>query len=409
MPKLKLTDASVGHSTLPPDKVDLVLWDTEVAGFGLRIRPASKTFIVAYRPAGAGRSANMKRMKIAPAGAVKVAEARKLARIELGKIAAGADPLAVRSATKQRSKARLDDLLDRYAKDLERRNYVNSKVVIANLRRRMAHLLNRDVANITGADLVAIIEKAEAGGRPGAAQSFRQLARAFFSWVVTKAKVLKENPLAGYRRERPTRADRVAKKTHGRAFTDAELATIWQVSDPETAFGRLVRFWALTGCRRGEGAGLTWSMVDRTRGVIDLPAAFVKQGRGHVVPIAPALAELLDACPRDARSDLVFASPRTGGKMGGFTQLLDRLRKATGFVVFPHDLRRTFRTGLSRLDIDVDTAELALGHARGDLEAIYNRDDAHDRLRLAFDTWAAHVERIVAEGDATTAKQGVFA
>ena len=59
-----------------------------------------------------------------------------------------------------------------------------------------------------------------------------------------------------------------------------------------------------------------------------------------------------------------------------------------------HDLRRTFRTGLSRLGVDREIAELALGHAREDLEARYNRDDCEAALRRAFDAWGAHVQKV---------------
>ena len=69
-----------------------------------------------------------------------------------------------------------------------------------------------------------------------------------------------------------------------------------------------------------------------------------------------------------------------------------------------HDLRRTFRTGLSRLGVDTETAELALGHARSDLEARYNKDAATGELRKAFEAWANHLERAV-----SPTAEGVFA
>lgn len=65
--------------------------------------------------------------------------------------------------------------------------------------------------------------------------------------------------------------------------------------------------------------------------------------------------------------------------------------KASGVHFTLHDLRRTFRTGLSRLGVDREIAELALGHAREDLEARYNRDGCETALREAFDAWGGHV------------------
>jgi integrase len=177
---------------------------------------------------------------------------------------------------------------------------------------------------------------------------------------------------------------------------------------------RYIRFLILTGCRRGEGAGLTRDMVDRAERTISLPATFTKQARGHIVYLAPATEAVLDACALDARSELVFPSPRTGGRMSGWTRLVASVVKASGVDFTLHDLRRTFRTGLSRLGVDRDIAELALGHARGDLESVYNLDTCTDQLRAAFETWARHVAALPepttpADGTTRTARRRAVA
>jgi integrase len=400
MQKIKLTDTVVQRAALVEGEADRVVWDSEVTGFGLRIRSGSKSFILAYRPKGAGRSANMKRLKLGNADTLKVADARSLARVELGRVASGVDPQVERAKHRERETFILTALLDRYDADLERRGYVNRKVVVSGLRTKMKSLLPRDVREITSVDLAKIVERLEKAGQAGAAQDFRSRARAFFTWCMTKPRVISSNPFFGVRKERATRSDRLAAAERGRALSDKELAAVWHAAPLDRSFGRMIRFLILTGCRRGEGAGLTWPMIDRENAVIDLPAQFVKQGRGHIVPISDALAEVLDACPTIAGSDFVFASARTGGKMSGWTKLVAGLAKDAKVEFGLHDLRRTFRTGLSRLGVDVDTAELALGHARSDLEAIYNRDTAEATLRDAFDSWSRHVSA-VAQGKAS--------
>ncbi|GGE19910.1 integrase [Aureimonas endophytica] len=398
--KVRLSDAAVARIQLDDGKNDMVVWDTDVTGFGLRIRPGGKTWILAYRPAGTGRSGIYKRMKLGSVTTIRsTSEARNLARIALGQIARGEDPLATRKKEREAEKAKLADLIDRYEKDLIRRNYVGAELHTRNLRTKMKHMLARDIRTITGAEYAKVIERLETAGKAGAAKDFRARCRAFLTWCVSKAQVLSTNPLAGHRKERATRADRVAKAEHGRALSDTEIVKLWRASDPATVYGRLVRFWLLTGCRRGEGAGLEWAMIDRKAKLIRLPAVFTKQGRGHDVPITPALAALLDACPVDARSDLVFASPRTGGLISGWTQITERANKAAGVVFHFHDLRRTFRTGLSRLGIDTETAELAIGHARAELLQIYDRDRGEDRVRAAFEAWAKHIEKLVAAAE----------
>jgi len=57
-----------------------------------------------------------------------------------------------------------------------------------------------------------------------------------------------------------------------RAFTPAEIATLLEVADPETAL--MVRMLASTGLRFGELAGLRWSAVDLERGLIHVHEQF---------------------------------------------------------------------------------------------------------------------------------------
>jgi integrase len=407
MPRTKITDALVTRSELAEGERDKTIWDSEVTGFGLRLRPGGKTWIVSYRPAGAGRSANSKKLKLASISVIaKVQDARQLARVTLGKIAGGADPLAERREAKRKDKAKIKDLLDRYEADLKRRSYVNRALVMADLRKRLKRHENADIKSVPASDYVGIIERLEREGMDGAAKAFRLRASAFFSWCVSKAHVIDRNPLSSYRKTRATRADRVAKEEHGRALSDGELKAVWNAADPETVFGRLVRFLILTGCRRGEGAGLERPMISDNRRLIVLPAAFVKQGRDHLVPVGETLAELFRACPTDARSELMFPAGKTGGKISGWSKLLPKLRKAAGVGFQLHDLRRTCRTGLSRLGVAADLAEFALGHARGELEATYNRDEAEDRLREAMKLWEDHVLKVTAPKNK---REGAFA
>lgn len=411
--KVKLTDAVVSRAELPEGKAEHMVWDTDVSGFGLRLRGETKSYIIAYRPAGQGRSANMKRVKIGSPETIKTAaEARKIAFAMLGKVAAGGDPAKDRAEEKRRAKSRVADLLDRYEEDLERRNYVAKGMVMNLLRRELKKYADRDIAELKGADYASVIESLERRGLSGAAEEFRSRCRAFLAFCMMKAKVIDANPLYGFRRQRATRADRLAKQEHGRALSDNELAAVWLAASPATVFGRFVRFLILTGCRRGEGAGVSRAMVDRSdpeKPVIDFPAAFVKQGRGHKVSITDQLEELLSLCPTSASTDLLFPSNRTGGQMSGWNKMTAALVKESGVQFTFHDLRRTFRTGLSRLGVDTETAELALGHAREHLIEIYDRQEGSEKVHDAFKIWALHVTSIAsAEQALRSEKAGIF-
>ena len=97
MPLQKLTTRTVDAAR--PGKKLFILYDEELPGFGLRVMPSGfKSWIVEYRPKGAGRSANKKRVAIGSASVLTAAAARRLAKDTLAAIRHGHDPLAARRA-----------------------------------------------------------------------------------------------------------------------------------------------------------------------------------------------------------------------------------------------------------------------------------------------------------------------
>ena len=56
-----------------------------------------------------------------------------------------------------------------------------------------------------------------------------------------------------------------------------------------------------------------------------------------------------------------------------------------------HDLRRTLRTGLSKLRIDRDIREAVLAHTRPGVERVYDRHDYQAEKRDALERWATHL------------------
>ena len=73
------------------------LWDTKLAGFGLRVeKSGTKTFVARYRADGGGRTAPRRFITIGRFGVLTVEEARKQARMLLGAAAKGDDPASER-------------------------------------------------------------------------------------------------------------------------------------------------------------------------------------------------------------------------------------------------------------------------------------------------------------------------
>ena len=90
---------------------DVFLWDDELAGFGLKVTPAGrKVYLVQYRIGG--RGGKTRRITIGPHGKLTAEQARKFAKEQLGKVAAGIDPAQERDdARKQIS---LGDAIEKF-------------------------------------------------------------------------------------------------------------------------------------------------------------------------------------------------------------------------------------------------------------------------------------------------------
>lgn len=88
MPTSKLTKRAVDALAAPAEK-QVVHWDSEIRGFGVRVLPSGlKTFVLQYRYAeGIKRRTNLGRY-----GVMTVEQARDKARIKLGAVTAGEDP-----------------------------------------------------------------------------------------------------------------------------------------------------------------------------------------------------------------------------------------------------------------------------------------------------------------------------
>jgi len=97
VPTGKLTKRAVDGFTVA-DAKQLIYWDTEVKGFGVRVLPSGlKTFVVQYRTAeGVKRRLNLGRF-----GPLTVEKARDLAKLKLAEVIVGEDPAdKVREARK---------------------------------------------------------------------------------------------------------------------------------------------------------------------------------------------------------------------------------------------------------------------------------------------------------------------
>jgi integrase len=185
-----------------------------------------------------------------------------------------------------------------------------------------------------------------------------------------------------------------------RVLTDAELRAIWVAAEREAPKLRVfIRMLILTAARELEVADIQLCEVDLEAARWSIPASRTKNGRAIILPLCPlALTELRLIWPAKA-ADVVTLLGRSG-KTGfrGFSRLKERIDDSSKVAGWRwHDLRRTARTGMTRLGVSADHAEAALNHVshRSPLERTYDQHDYTPEIAAAIGRWQAHVAKII--------------
>jgi integrase len=145
----------------------------------------------------------------------------------------------------------------------------------------------------------------------------------------------------------------------------------------------------LTATRSGEAIGARWPEIDLQARTWTVPAARMKGGKDHVVPLSDRAVELLEALPRSG--DLVFEGARGGRAISDMAMTM-LLRRMTRGDITVHGFRSTFRDwAAEQTSCPNHVAEMALAHTIGDkVEAAYRRGDLLSRRRELMDDWARY-------------------
>lgn len=184
---------------------------------------------------------------------------------------------------------------------------------------------------------------------------------------------------------------RIAKAEHHSALPVNEMGGFMVALRKVAGTGaRALEFAILTAARSGEVRGAKWVEIDLEDRVWTVPAARMKAGREHRVPLSPAAVAVLESLPRKAPIELLFSSVR-GGQLSDMT--LGAVLRRMKVPVTVHGFRSTFRDWASeQTNYPRDAAEMALAHAIGDrVEAAYRRGDLFTKRRDMMDDWSAFV------------------
>ena len=310
------------YAATPPASGQTIIWDSEVAGFGLRVTArGAKAFILNYRFADPGdrRKSSQYRFTIGPAKAAprgagwSVDEARREASDWSKKIDRGeSHPLAERKGRHAAVKAARDaetfrqafaDYVEHEQKGRKGNASANEvgRAVFKHCTAWLDHPVKDIVAHEIGKLLREIRDgKDKAEPRPYMANRLYAYLRTFFAWCAKPdVQKIAASPMVGM--SRPWEGEEV----RDRVYSDKELKAIWQAADEIGGIGgAFVKSVMLTGKRKSALAAMRWPELDEA-GVWTPPADLRRRKRTkrlHGMPL-PKLAQRIIAPLKPDRRD----------------------------------------------------------------------------------------------------------
>ena len=410
--RAKLTKALCRNHQLPSGVHDHTLYDSEVIGFGHRIREGgSRKFVFNYNIGKLKR-----RMSLGDDTQRTVEDARKAAEKLKARVQLGEDPYMDKHAARIDAAASFgvhhEEYLAGKKEDLRSSSYADVERHLKKHAKRLHSMPLTKIKTVNVASLLAAI-KAQSSGVT--ADRVHTSLGGFFGWAKGRG-LVESNPVDGI--------PYYGTESRGRVLLPSELRAIWNALD-DGQYADIVRLLALTAQRLNEIAGLHWSEIHD--GAIVLPPERAKKEREHVAPLSPTALEIITRQPRRGARDLIFGRNHGGGPFSGWSKAKNELdAKIEAMTGAPlkdwrlHDLRRTFATyaggGLSEgdtkrlppedrsfaagLDRPPHVIEAVLGHIAGHgkgggVAATYNRSTYAKEKREALDLWADRLMAIV--------------
>jgi integrase len=361
-PYRRFSDAILAKLKVPPGARELIKFEAGT-GLGVRVSASGQISFIGQLPLP---DAARWRWTIGAWGRLTVDDARAAVQALAGDIARGLDPRRKQREAEAAAKAEftVGRLIERWKRDLlstKRPNYAVR--AYRNVERNFRHLFDMPAAALTRADVREALEakqtqktkrRPDRGNRneggPTAVHNAASSLHAAYRWALSED-LLTVDPLNGLKPP-----GRVGQRDRTLGIDEARrvYAAAGRLDYPARQFIRLLM---LTGCRRGEIAGLRWDEIeteaDGTKAIV-LPPARTKTPNGHHVPLSPEALAVIAECAkaRIVGSPYVLTSDgwRSFGNFARVKVWLDEALAGSGEIADwrLHDFRRTIVSNLAR-------------------------------------------------------------
>ncbi|MBY0354195.1 MAG: integrase family protein [Rickettsiales bacterium] len=385
--RLKLDERNVRELPLSLTK-QTSYFDTKTPGLHVKVGKKTKTFCL--------QRAVKNRLTLVTIGRYPEFNVAK-ARIEAEKLAvlmkSGVNPNEERKALKRKTSQTLDKVFESYRKVLKDREKLTAyNEYKAILDRHFKDWLKKEIDFVTRDKVENRHRKiAEKSGKKIANKAFRIL-RAIYNYhaidnpdfknpvyVLSQKKLWCKEPPSTRHLETPDE------------FKRWHQAVLKQNNKNIAAY---LTFVLLNGLRKSEAMKLKWSDVNFESKTFVIKET--KNGKSLELPISKPSVKLLKQQKVCAINEWVFPSETSkSGHIVEPKKVLANVRKLSGLEISTHDLRRTFLTVASGLNISQYTLKRIANHStKNDVTSVYAIPGAED-LRVAMEMIADRVnERI---------------
>ena len=347
--RIKLTDARIGK--LKARDVEYTVWDTRLAGFGVRVRPSGRKSYVYHRHA----ECQSRKFTLGQVVLGGVDEARRecievWGRMQSGEPVEGADG------------AQAPLFRDFVAGSWRAACYEPCK---QSTKTSKDWALNNQLVPVFGAmpldriDRTGVIRWFEgySATAPGGANSALLVLRQIMNHAVARGHI-ETNPTRGVKRNpRPKLTRFLSREEIGRLH---EVLDRYEARRPSSNVqADIIRLLLQTGCRKSEILNLRWREV----GNDTLELEDSKTGPRKVL-LGPEARVIIERQPQ-SESPWVFPSPINPDRARTELDLWKRVRKLAGIEdVRLHDLRHTFASQAAMQGIPLPVVARLLGHAQ---------------------------------------------
>jgi integrase len=395
---------------LAPRGKPFIQFDSELAGFGVRVMPTGvMSYIVEYRPHGGGRGVSKRRVTLGKVGALTPDQARNAAADMLAKVRLGSDPAEEKAQKREAMtvaalcKAFIAEHVTTKVKPLTAQAHAIA------LDRLCDSLGAQKAEAVTRSKLAAL--HSEMRDKPFAANRALAVWGKLFSWAGSRGLVPPgHNPARGIERYREQGRERFLTTEElvrlGFALAEGETVGLpWDADEAQPNAKHLakpenrrvtldpfavaaIRLLILTGARLREILHAQWSQVDLERGILFLPDS--KTGKKPIYLSAAAQA-VLASLPRIEGNPHIIAGTKEGKPRADLKKPWAAVCRAAGFQgVRIHDLRHSFASFGAGASLGLPIIGKLLGHTQAATTARYAHLDA-DPLRRAVDAIGATI------------------